>query len=143
MSKNTQAKIDTSEYVLVNSNYHEITGYTMEYSLLIQGYRTTEVISISITDSGKISFFSYNPCVFDDVDIKSIDEQALIKQLDRQVRGDYKDTLISYEIEMQRLAADENNKLIMEFAVIIEFSITYSDGEEDIFTQGIMYQIEV
>ncbi|MDR1628868.1 MAG: dockerin type I repeat-containing protein [Oscillospiraceae bacterium] len=138
------ANCDMSKYTFLGCKYHEYSGdYMVEYGLLVQGYRTTESMGISITNLGEIRFFSYHPYVFDDIDIKSIDEQALLAQLDQQVRAYAGDSFVGYEIEWRRLAVDKNNQLIMEYAVDIEFSITDSDGRTEILTAGVVFSIKV
>lgn len=134
---------DLSKYSLVDSKYNEHTGYTIQYSFLIDGYRTTDGVAATVTDSGEIRFFFYNPYVFDDVEIKPIDGQSLLTQLDQQVRADNKDSLVSYEVELQRLAVDKNNQLIMEYTVSIEFSVTNADGKKSILVKGNAYQFKV
>lgn len=128
---------------MISNKHHEITAYTFEYSYILNDYQTSEGIAITITDYGEISFFTHNPYLFDDVDIKAIDEQDLLKQLDEIVRRDNKDSLVDYEVEMKQLSIDENKNLVMEFHTIINFTVISQDGVKDTFTKGVAYQIKV
>ncbi|MDR1628869.1 MAG: hypothetical protein LBS36_01445, partial [Oscillospiraceae bacterium] len=138
------ANCDISKYTFTGCKYYENSGeYVVKYGLVIQGYRTSENVSVSITNLGEIYFFGRNPNVFDDVEIKPVDEQALRVQLDQQVRAHAGDSFVSYDVKGQWLAVDENNQLVMMFETIIKFNVTDLDGKTEILSAGVMFQIKV
>lgn len=121
------ANCDLSLYSLVNIVYNEYTGYKVNYTRLICGYKTTDFIVMSISADGKIQWFVYNPYVFDGKQIDSVDEEDALKKLDADVKTYYQDALIQYEIQDKQLDLGKNGVVVLQFLVKADY---YFNGEK-------------
>lgn len=134
---------DMSKYSFTDCTYYESRGdFHVEYGLYFQGYRTTENITISITNSGEISNFSYRPYIFDGVKERPITEEALLRDLTYRIL-ESPSQIVEYGITDYRLNANENNELIMEYFVVISFVQHYEDGESSIIHHSPLIEIKV
>ncbi len=139
-----KANCDMSKYTFLGCTYYDNAGhYMVEYGLKIQGYETSESMGIALTNTGEIRFFSFSPYIFDDKEIKPVDEQVLKKKLDELVKAVNADSLVSYEIEGQWLAIDKNNRLIMKYETVINFKVSDSNGKTEVFTNGVIFEIKL
>lgn len=132
------AHCNLSQYSLVNINYSEYTGYAVSYTKIICGYATTDKIVISISADGKIQWFVYNPYVFENIQIDSVNEEEALKKLKSAVKTFYKDTLIQYEVQDKQLAKGENNKVVLQF--VVEAVYNYNSME---VTEKRFFDIEI
>ena len=131
----------------------------MDYSWLYNGYNTKDSIKVTVEENGQISFFYANPYIFDNVERKSINEQALLKQLDTLVHKHKKD-IVSYEVTNRIIGVDNDNDMIMLYDVVIEFEVPRenkeisinekgelkvfeSEQKTNVFTQGVVFEIKI
>lgn len=130
---------DFSQYSLVNILYNEYTGYKVNFTRLICGYKTTDYIAISISADGKIQWLVYNPYVFDGKQIDDVDEEDALKKLEAEVNAYYKDKLIQYEIQDKRMGLGENGVVVLQFLTKVDY---YHNDEKALEKKVFTVEIE-
>lgn len=121
VQKFIQQYCDLSKYTLCDITYNQYTGFNVQYSKYILGYKTSEIIWVCLADNGEVKSFVYNPYVFDNVTVNKIDEGSILSKLENDIKSQHSG-FISYKIKDKRLAINEDNKVVLEFFVSIESS---------------------
>ncbi|MBQ8203559.1 MAG: hypothetical protein IJZ75_04700 [Clostridia bacterium] len=101
-----------SGYALDSVLCNEQMGYIMTYSKHICGYATEDSIGFTIDFAGNICFMNIATGMFDDFEIESINEAAMLDKLKAQVGEN-----VNYTVDKQRL-------IVKDEIVYMEYSIT-------------------
>lgn len=119
-----KAQCDASEYSFARIS--DLSKYWITYYRYIQGYRTTQKITVIVTHSGDIESFSNNKYLFDGIDTDAkIDQKKLDKRLDDYLKQKYGSS-IDYFVKNRYISLDSNKKYIMVYTV----EISLGDGKE-------------
>ena len=129
---------DLKQYKFTRAKYSYIDGTYVDYVKFIHGIPTSDGISVNVWNDRRISFFAYNPHVFDDIKIDKIDETPLITDLENQIKKYWGDSIISYNIDSKRIAVlcEEPQTPKMEYQVEINAK---SSADKPTITAGEVY----
>ena len=119
---------DISQYTLDSvSDDEDDYCYSFNYSLHIDGYKSIQTVSISVTYEGKIASFNYKKYAFEGIDTNvKIDGEQTAALLDEEVKKGYGDDA-EYKIIYRCVEADkENGQLVMLYVI----DVTREDGTE-------------
>lgn len=114
------------DFSFVECKYNDtFKSYKFFYTRYVGGYKTSENMTVEISDGGKVLSYICNPYVFDGVDTDKllIDEKKLNKNILSEVEKNLGKN-VDYKIIEKRLET-ENGKIVM--GVTVE----YGDGNEN------------
>ena len=119
-----------------------VNQYTYQFHKTINGIRTSDGISITLTATGEISdFFIYDRGMYDNVEINGVNNDELIKRIDDYVNEAYGDIMTQHGISDDgphyNIFAD--NKLELSFPIWVK--VKTSEGYEYTITEVVVFQL--
>jgi len=115
-------KIDN--YTFLKHTYDEYAKvHSFEYSIVIQGYKSSDFAYVDIRNDGTIKAFAFtNAGLFEGIKIPKINETEMIKTFEKMIKEKYK--FVKYEIDYKTLTLSAEKKCEMS----IGFILTFDDG---------------
>lgn len=116
----------TENFELISEKYDEYTEITRYlYSRKIQGYRTTESITVSLDKNGKLSCCTMqNIGKFDNITMPEIDRTDVLARLERMANGNYGETLVDLSIQDNYIDLKDRKPILVS-----NVSIKFKSGD--------------
>lgn len=116
----------TENFELISEKYDEYTEITRYlYSRKIQGYRTTESITVSLDKNGKLSCCTMqNIGKFDNITMPEIDSADVLAWVERMANGNYGETLVDFSIQDNYIDLKDRKPILVS-----NVSIKFKSGD--------------
>ena len=121
-------------------NYTDNTWYI--FGNIANGIPTSESVTISLNSKGEFkSFSSYDVGMYDNIEIKGVDEELYLKKLDEFIKNTYGDTIKAYRIGEDGPSYEIYNENKLELLLPIEIDYVTPDGEKITYAEYIAFEL--
>ena len=121
-------------------NYTDNTWYT--FGNIIDGIPTSESVTISLNSKGEFQYFSsYDVGMYDNIEIKGVDEELYLKKADEFIKNTYGDTIKAYRIGENGPVYEIYNENKLELLLPIEIDYVTPDGEKITYAEYIAFEL--
>ena len=121
-------------------NYTDNTWYI--FGNIANGIPTSESVTISLNSKGEFkSFSSYDVGMYDNIEIKGVDEELYLKKLDEFIKSTYGDTIKAYRIGENGPVYEIYNENKLELLLPIEIDYVTTYGEKITYGEYIAFEL--
>ena len=121
-------------------NYTDNTWYI--FGNIANGIPTSESVTISLNSKGEFkSFSSYDVGMYDNIEIKGVDEELYLKKLDEFIKSTYGDTIKAYRIGEDGPVYEIYNENKLELLLPIEIDYVTPYGEKITYAEYIAFEL--
>ena len=121
-------------------NYTDNTWYI--FGNIANGIPTSESVTISLNSKGEFKYFSsYDVGMYDNIEIKGVDEEFYLKKLDEFIKSTYGDTIKAYRIGENGPVYEIYNENKLELLLPIEIDYVTPDGENITYGEYIAFEL--
>jgi len=126
----------------------EFTGPVndIEFIKTIQGYNTTDYVSVVIDEYGYIGSYEGFSCKFDKINVPKIDKSNLLNKLDIFIKSAFKNNKMKYIVKSEFFGINKNGHIYIEYFILYNDDYGIQDSKKydiDIVTQKITINSEV
>ena len=120
--------------------YSENTWYV--FKKFINGIPTSESVTIRLNPKGEFQYFSsFDVGMYDNIEIKGVDEELYLKKLDEFIKNTYGDTIKAYRIGENGPVYEIYNENKLELLLPIEIDYVTPDGEKITYAEYIAFEL--
>ena len=121
-------------------NYTDNTWYT--FGNIIDGIPTSESVTISLNSKGEFQYFCASDVgMYDNIEIKGVDEELYLKKLDEFIKNTYGDTIKAYRIGEDGPSYEIYNENKLELLLPIEIDYVTPYGEKITYAEYIAFEL--
>ena len=121
-------------------NYTDNTWYI--FGNIANGIPTSESVTISLNSKGEFKYFSaYDVGMYDNIEIKGVDEEFYLKKLDEFIKSTYGDTIKAYRIGENGPVYEIYNENKLELLLPIEIDYVTTYGEKITYGEYIAFEL--
>lgn len=120
--------------------YSENTWYT--FGNIVDGIPTSESVTISLNSKGEFQYFCASDVgMYDNIEIKGVDEELYLKKADEFIKNTYGDTIKAYRIGEDGPVYEIYNENKLELLLPIEIDYVTPDGEKITYAEYIAFEL--